>query len=39
VLELLLILKNKGDAIGNVIDLWIVFLEGSQSIHSDLSYP
>jgi hypothetical protein len=24
---------------GNVLDLWIVFLRGSQSIHCDLSYP
>jgi hypothetical protein len=24
---------------GNVLDLWIVFLEGSQSIHGEVSYP
>ena len=24
---------------GNVLDLWIVFLEGSKSIHYEVSYP
>jgi hypothetical protein len=26
------------ERMGNVLDLWIVFLEGSQSIHCDVSY-